>query len=178
MRKIARLIAPLLVIACTKEELLQKFSTPEAQQTARAYIDQLRAHDFDPIEQALDPSLHSADLHQTLERMAALIPNEKERSVKLVGAQIYQTPDAVTLNTSFEYSFQDKWILANVARYTLTRARPPARARRPATAPRAARIRPRSARSLRPPPRPSARAVPPKNARRRSWSRRGRNGSR
>jgi len=115
MRKFTWLIAPLLVVGCMQEEMLQKFSTPEDQKIAAAYIEQLRSHEFDLIQQATDPSLQSPGLRGTLQQMAASFPNEREQSVKLVGAQRFETPGAVTVNTTFEYQFRDRWIVANVA---------------------------------------------------------------
>lgn len=103
-----------VLMACSQEELLQKFSSPEDQATARNYIDRLRARKFEDIEKALDPSIRTPNIRGTLEKMAALIPNQEPTSVKLVGAQSFHTPNSQTVNTTFEYSFGDKWLLANV----------------------------------------------------------------
>lgn len=105
----------LILCGCNQEELLQKFSSPADQAAAKNYIDHLRAHDFDAIEKAADDSIKGADLHDTLVKMADLVPTGDPTSVKLVGAQRLETPDATTVNTTFEYNFDGTWRLINVA---------------------------------------------------------------
>ena len=115
MRHIACLAALLFLSACSQENLLQKFSTPEDQATAKAYIDRLRTHDFDEIEKALDPSLKVLAHDGTLARMSDLIPTQEPMSMKVVGAQTFYTPASKMVNTTFEYNFGEKWLLVNVA---------------------------------------------------------------
>jgi len=105
----------LFLSACSQENLLQKFSTPEDQATAKAYIDRLRAHDFDEIEKALDPTIKGMAPNGTLVRMADLIPTQEPTSIKVVGAQTFYTTTSKMVNTTFEYDFDGKWLLANVA---------------------------------------------------------------
>lgn len=102
-------------MACSQEELIQKFSSPEDQAMAKSYIDRLRARSFDEIEEALDPSIRTANIRETLVKMADLVPNQEPTSVKIVGAHSFSASDAKTVNTTFEYNFGDKWLLANVA---------------------------------------------------------------
>jgi len=100
---------------CDQEASIEKFSSPEEQATVKVYVEHLRSHDFDEIEKALDPSIRTAGIRDTLTKMAALVPNEEPTSVKLVGVQTFNAPDAKTVNTTLEYNFGDKWLLANVA---------------------------------------------------------------
>jgi len=101
-------------MGCSQDELLQKFSSPEDQATARNYIELLRARKFEDIEKALDSSIRTPNIRDTLEKMAALMPNQQPTSEKVVGAQSFHTSDSKTVNTTFEYNFGDKWLLANV----------------------------------------------------------------
>jgi hypothetical protein len=114
-RTLACLAALLMLAGCSQEELLQKFSTPEDQAVAKGYIDHLRARNFQEIEKAIDPSIRTPDLRDTLTKMAGLIPAGEPNSIKLVGAQRHTAPAATLVNTTFEYNFGDKWFLANVA---------------------------------------------------------------
>ena len=115
MRYLACLITILLLGACSQESMLQKFSSPQDQATAKGYIDGLRAHDFGAIESAMDPSIRTPNLHGTLETMANLIPAQEPTSIKVVGAQTSYVVGTTTVNTTFEYNFGGKWLLANVA---------------------------------------------------------------
>ena len=115
MRALLSVLAFAALLGCSQEGLLQKFSSPEDQATARSYVDRLRAGKFDEIEKALDPGIRTPNIRDTLTKMAALIPNGEPTSVKLVGAHTFQSSEEKTVNTTFEYNFGDKWLLANVA---------------------------------------------------------------
>ena len=115
MRSSLSILTFVALLGCSQEDLLQKFSSPEDQATAKSYIDRLRAGNFEEIEGSLDPSIRTPNIRDTLTKMAALMPNQEPISIKLVGAQTFQTSDAKTVNTTFEYNFGDKWLLANVA---------------------------------------------------------------
>jgi hypothetical protein len=101
--------------ACSQEEMLQRFSSPEDQAVARAYIEQLRARKFDEIEKAMDPGLRAPHIRGTLTKMADLMPNREPTSVKLVGAHRFSESDVATVDTTFEYGFGDAWLLIHVA---------------------------------------------------------------
>ncbi|MFZ1910299.1 MAG: hypothetical protein WAU52_14575 [Burkholderiales bacterium] len=115
MRTSLAILALVALMGCSPEQVLQKFSSPEDQATARSYVERLRARNFDEIEKALDPSVRTPNIRETLVKMASLIPNQEPTSVKIVGAQSFSAPDAKTVSTTFEYSFGDRWLLANVA---------------------------------------------------------------
>jgi len=115
MRKLIFVLGLFVLVACSQDELLQKFSSPEDQATAKSYIDQLRARKYDEIEKALDPSIRTASMRETLTKMAELIPNQEPTSIKLVGAHRFHMSDTTTVNTTFEYGYGDKWLLTNVA---------------------------------------------------------------
>ncbi|CAN7276874.1 hypothetical protein [Duganella sp. Dugasp56] len=115
MRILACILPLFMLGACGEEALLQKFSSPEIQATAIAYLDQLRAHDFTSIEKAADPSISNAELHGELEKMAALLPAKMPTSVKLVGSQTMRADGATTVNSTFEYNFDGTWMIASVA---------------------------------------------------------------
>ena len=115
MRALLSVLALLALLGCSQQDLLNKFSSPEDQATAKRYIDRLRAGEFAEIEKALDSGIQTPEIHHTLAKMAALFPNGKPTSIELVGAQIYHSPGVRTVNTTFEYNFGDRWLLANVA---------------------------------------------------------------
>lgn len=115
MRLFATLLVLLFLSACNQDEILQKFSSPADQAEARAYINQLRNHDYASIERAMEETLKGPDIRNTLASMAAVIPAGEPSSVKLVGAHVQKTPGTTIVNSTFEYQFGSRWLLINVA---------------------------------------------------------------
>jgi len=119
MRKLIALGALLLLAACNKQEMMEKFSSPADQAQAKSYVDDLRSGKLDAIESASDPSIQSPQLHHTLEQMAALFPAGEPVSVTLVGAYRMSMSSLVgkgkstTATTSLEYDFGGKWMLVS-----------------------------------------------------------------
>jgi hypothetical protein len=108
-----------LVVGCSQEDMLRKIAPQSEQDKARAYIEQLRHHDFASVEQAMDPSIAGDLKGGLLEKMADAIPAGEPTSVKLVGADQF-SPNQVgtTLNLTYEFQFGDKFLLINVAKKT------------------------------------------------------------
>jgi len=107
----------LVVIGGCDQATMMKTMTPaEDEQAARGYIDLLRTNQFARIEEDLNPDIKTPNVHDTLIKMAALIPSQDPQSVKVVGSNISQSPELYQSNITFEYQFPNKWLLANVAR--------------------------------------------------------------
>ena len=104
-----------LLVGCSKAEILQKIASPQDQAYARHTIDLLRQQRFADIEKDIDPSIAGPSVHATLVRMAEMIPSGEPTSVTLVGAHLTRADGAITTNLTFEYEFSGKWLLANVA---------------------------------------------------------------
>jgi hypothetical protein len=104
--------ALLLLSACDQQSLMQKFASAEDRANARRVIEYLRTGKFDEIERTTDSSIKSSSLHDTLVRMAALMPQQEPTSVKLVGAQTMRGPNGTTRNLTFEYDFSWKLVRA------------------------------------------------------------------
>ncbi|GGY18972.1 hypothetical protein GCM10008098_08910 [Rhodanobacter panaciterrae] len=103
------------IAGCDQSSLLKAMTPSGDEQTAKSYIDLLREHKFEQIEQAIDPEIKVPNLHDALVEMAGLIPAQDPTSVKVVGANTFKGPDIYKSNITFEYQFSDKWLLANVA---------------------------------------------------------------
>ena len=80
MRNLVCLVVLLVLVGCSQDDVVQKFSSPEDQATAKGYIDRLRARNFDELEKAADPSIQSPNLRDTLTKMAALVPSQEPNS--------------------------------------------------------------------------------------------------
>lgn len=117
-----RLIFPLLLsvfalslTACNKDDIIQKFASPEEQALAKQYIGHLQRREFESIEKVIDPTIHDKNLHRSLQQMADLIPIGEPTVVTLIGAQRHIADDYSSLNLTYEYGYSGKWLLTNVA---------------------------------------------------------------
>jgi hypothetical protein len=114
IRVVACLFVAVLVSDCSKQDIISKFASSDEQATARAYLDQIHAHDFAAIERDIDPSIKAPGFEDTLEKMANLPPAGQPTSVKPIGAQKFEGQGEKSINITFEYNFGDKWFLENL----------------------------------------------------------------
>lgn len=96
--KVFAAFAVLLISACDQQSLTHKFTSAEDEASARRVIDYLRTGKFEELEKAADSSNSSSNLHDTLVKMAALIPKQEPTSVRLVGPQTMHGPNGTTKN--------------------------------------------------------------------------------
>ena len=103
-----------VLAGCSRDGVFAMIASPEEQAQARAYIDHLRARNYDAIERGLREDLRTPDLRKNLETMAALVPAGEPRSVRIVGAHKNLNGGVTQLNLSFELEFATGWLLATV----------------------------------------------------------------
>jgi hypothetical protein len=124
IRQFIALLPVLFMLGCnqkSQQQMLEKFSTPEDQAVAKAYISDLQARKLDVIENDIDSSIKSPDTHAMLVHMAGFLPGGSPTSIKLIGAQRIYNPAGIVTNTTFEYQWNNKWIICNVAVQKLTK---------------------------------------------------------
>jgi len=118
MMRYVNLIAALLLITlagCDRASMMKMMTPSDDEQIAKGYINLLRQGKLEQIEKDLDSSIKTANIRDTLAKMAALIPSQDPQSVKVVGAYTFRSPDLYQSNITFEYQFPNQWMLANVA---------------------------------------------------------------
>jgi hypothetical protein len=81
---------------------------------AQRYLDDIRTDNADPVFAAMQPQYQTEAAHLTLFKMTDVFPKQKLRSVKLVGSQVFTTPDRTTYNLTYEYEFANAWVLGHV----------------------------------------------------------------
>lgn len=115
--RVALMLAILGVLTgCDQQAVLAKMTSPAEQATARAFIDQLRHHDFGEIEKAADASIAGPSLDGTLDKMAALMSPGPPISVTLVGARWFSSTAAGrVVNLTYEYHFPERYVVASLA---------------------------------------------------------------
>ena len=107
------------LVGCNQATFVKSWTPPNAESTARGYVDLLRQGQFDQIERDLDPSIVDSNLRDTLAKMAAIFPAGNPQSIKVVGVNtdvgvnIPHRQD--TSKITLEYQFPNKWLLVNIA---------------------------------------------------------------
>jgi hypothetical protein len=109
-----------LLAACTQDAVIQKFTSPEEQATAKQYIEQLQNRDFSAIEHIVASGIAGPTLESTLTKMADLLPAGPPTSIQLVGAHRMSSlsDGSTTVDLTFEYRFGDRFVLADIATET------------------------------------------------------------
>jgi hypothetical protein len=102
------------LVGCDQATLMKKFTPPEDESIARRYVDLLRQGKFDQVERDLAPSVVDSNVPDTFAKMAAIFPAEIPESTKVVGANIFHSPEYSTTSITLEYQFPSKWVLVNV----------------------------------------------------------------
>lgn len=100
---------------CDQASMVKLMTPAEDEVVARNYLKLLRENNFEQIEKDADPKIRTPALHDTLVEMAAMIPPGEPTSMKVVGTNTQSSVNSHKSNITFEYQFQSKWLLANVA---------------------------------------------------------------
>ena len=103
-----------VLVGCDEATLMKKWTPQGAESVARGYVEQLRQGQFDHIEHDAEPSIVDAHFRDTLGKMAAIFPTETPKSIKVVGARVFQGPDYSTTDITLEYQFPSQWLLAEI----------------------------------------------------------------
>jgi hypothetical protein len=98
----------LCLCGCSRSAVVKMVISSEDETFARKYVDLLRRGDLDQVEQKLDPSISSADVRNTLDKMAGIFPAGEPESTKVVGYNIHHS-------LTLEYEFPDKWLLVDMS---------------------------------------------------------------
>ena len=112
-----RLVFIMLIAGCSQESMLKALTSPEDEKVAKDYIALLQQKKFDQIENDIDPAVkaESADLHQTLLRMADMIPAQSPSTVKLVRVSVLNETKKHRSDLTYEYQYPGQSILVRVA---------------------------------------------------------------
>lgn len=98
-----------------KESWAYRFVPKDKVDLAKRYVAALQDGKIGIVEDDLDPSYFDTSIETTLNKIVALFPKEKPRSVSLIGANVTTNAGGQTLYAiTLEYAFSHDWIVANV----------------------------------------------------------------
>ncbi|GKS75705.1 hypothetical protein AVME950_12435 [Acidovorax sp. SUPP950] len=102
-----------LLSGCNASQDSPASIAPQETQRVRDAVDELARQDFPAIEARLAPRLRTADLRQSLGRMAALIPPGPPQSAEAVGVQVLKTDSATFHHLTLEYEYPQSWLVVS-----------------------------------------------------------------
>jgi hypothetical protein len=104
----------LTLAGCDQQASLDASMPQDESAAARSVMAQLLARDFDGVERKLSSRTRTPLVRSQLEQIAAALPESAPRTVRNVAAHWFISPSAATYDLSFEYEFENAWVLANV----------------------------------------------------------------
>ena len=100
--------------SCSSKQILEKIAPKAEVEFAKQYLGELRAGRLDEVERQLDVQVRTPDIRIKLAEVASYFPPGEPKSVELIGSHVFQGPDRWSANLSFQYGFENAWLVANV----------------------------------------------------------------
>lgn len=122
MLVLSLLVVTLFISGCDQKEWFNKFIPKEETEFSKNQIEFLQQKDFVSLREHMNSSLkEQGQLQEGLNKLALFFPNEKPKSVEVVGANsnTFTSGGTTTKRTdiTLQYEFSNKWLLAAVSVY-------------------------------------------------------------
>ncbi len=108
------LLAAVLPLACSYEEMFERIVPKEEAAFAQEYLNHLRVRDFEFVLKHLHPEVRDEISEEKLLEIAAYFRDGEPVSVEVIGSQTQKFNSNWRGNFTFEYQFQTGWNVANV----------------------------------------------------------------
>ena len=109
------LLSALAMAACSQEAMIRRFTPPEADARARAYLAQIARGQADSAEARLAPSVAGPNVHAEFQKIQAVLRGSRFDSLHVVGAQVNTMNGVRHVNLTYEFKGAQGWTLASVA---------------------------------------------------------------
>jgi hypothetical protein len=107
-------LSAIVLAGCDQQKLFDSFIPKDEAAIGQGYIEDIRARNFQPVIDKINPAYKSPALLSTLEKMASAFPPEKPKSIKVVGSNTVSSPERTMYNLTYEYEFSHKWALGHI----------------------------------------------------------------
>jgi hypothetical protein len=101
-------------MACDQKAWFEKWLPKDDVESSKKYFALLQAHDWDKLEEQIDPKLKNTNLRSGLEKMAGFFPTEQATEIQVVGANTVSSGEKHRLNITLQYEYPATWLLANI----------------------------------------------------------------
>ena len=103
---------------CTPNEMmrdaLEKIAPDDDEKLAKEHITALRLGDMVTVMDQLDPQIKTPNIEQELEVIGTYLSQGEPISVELVGCNVFTNSGKRRSNITYQYEFENAWILAAV----------------------------------------------------------------
>jgi hypothetical protein len=113
--RVLALLAAMGLFACSQEDAIRRFTPPDADARARAYLGLFTAGRVDSAIARLLPGLHGPEADQQLARIGGLLDGQRFGSTHAIGAQTNFFNGVRHVNMTYELHSARGWTVANVA---------------------------------------------------------------
>jgi hypothetical protein len=110
---ITSVLFAMLLVGCDQQAMFEKLAPAQEVTIAKDLIAKLAERDFTSVEARLGGSLRTPDTRAKLEQIANLIPVEKPKAVRTVGANTMSMNSITTYKLTFEYGYRDQWLIVD-----------------------------------------------------------------
>ena len=116
MKKLCIFIISFIVLmgGC-KPKSIEDFADGANAKIATKYIQLLFDENYDAIINDLDPTIKKGKEKDIFSKMRSLIPSSPPSSINLTGYSSHTFYDISNINVTYQYEYQGKWLLINVA---------------------------------------------------------------
>ena len=120
MIRIFIIITAILSFAGCSPRNIEEFADNEKEAIATNYIEKIISGDFEEIEDAIELSLKPKLTDDVLQQMRGLLGTDKPKEKNLIGYRAHTyNQEPTRYNLTYQYGYQDRWVLVNVAFRTL-----------------------------------------------------------
>ena len=109
------IISFLVLMGACAPKSIEDFADEANTKIATKYIQFLFDENYDAIISDLDPMIKKGNEKDIFSKMRSLIPSSPPASVNLTGYTSHKFYDIANINVTYQYEYEDKWLLINVA---------------------------------------------------------------
>ena len=116
-RRLAVAILTLATLSCSHDEMLRKFTPPDADARARAYLALLSRRQTDSAMARLIREMQDPATRQQVVNVIGILDGEHFDSIRAIGANTWSTTGAYWVNLTYELHSPSGWFEASVATF-------------------------------------------------------------
>lgn len=114
LRVWAAVIGCVVLTGCSGARVRRDPVPEETDRFAREFIGALRGRDMTRAEQLFSPEFKKRDFRKALSKVSGMLTEGQLTGIKQIGSQVIKTGDKTRTSLTYEFSYEDRWLLVNV----------------------------------------------------------------